>query len=111
MEEPLDVAGALEANAAPGSAVLVDCMTLWVSNLLHAGRDVDTESRLLLESLATLGGPVVIVSNEVGLGVTPENALARRYLDSLGRLHQLIAGQADRVYFLVAGIPTLIKNT
>ncbi len=111
VEEPLDIAAVLEHHAEPGSAVLLDCLTLWLSNLLHAGRDVDTQSQLLLESLATLKGPVVIVSNEAGLGVTPNNALSRRYLDHLGQLHQQIAAQAARVYFLVAGIATLIKHT
>ena len=111
VEEPLDIVAVLEHHAEPGSAVLLDCLTLWLSNLLHAGRDVDTQSQLLLESLATLKGPVVIVSNEVGLGVTPNNALSRRYLDHLGQLHQQIAAQAARVYFLVAGIATLIKHT
>jgi adenosylcobinamide kinase/adenosylcobinamide-phosphate guanylyltransferase len=111
VEEPLDIVTVLEHHAEPGSAVLLDCLTLWLSNLLHAGRDVDTQSQLLLESLATLKGPVVIVSNEVGLGVTPNNALSRRYLDHLGQLHQQIAAQAARVYFLVAGIATLIKHT
>ena len=107
----LMTATAIGQFAEPGSAVLLDCLTLWLSNLLHAGRDVDTQSQLLLESLATLKGPVVIVSNEVGLGVTPNNALSRRYLDHLGQLHQQIAAQAARVYFLVAGIATLIKHT
>lgn len=111
VEEPLEVGEALRRHAGRDSPVLLDCLTLWLSNLLHAGRDVDTASRHLLESLATSDGPVVIVSNEVGLGITPENALSRHYLDHLGGLHQRIAGQASRVYFLVAGIPTLIKAT
>ncbi len=111
VEEPLELGAALQRHAAPGGAVLVDCLTLWLSNVMHAGRDVDTESQILLESLATLPGPVVIVSNEVGLGVTPDNALSRRYLNHLGQLHQRIAGQAAQVYFLVAGIATLIKTT
>ncbi len=111
VEEPLEIAGALRRHAGRDSAVLLDCLTLWMSNLMHAGCDVDTESQHLLESLATLKGPVVCVSNEVGLGVMPENPLSRRYLNHLGRLHQNIAEQAARVYFLVAGIPTLIKST
>ncbi len=110
VEEPLDIVDALRRHAGRDNPVLLDCLTLWVSNLMHAGRDVDTESQHLLESLATLKGPVVCVSNEVGLGVMPENALSRRYLNHLGRLHQNIAEQAARVYFLVAGIPMLIKS-
>ena len=111
VEEPLDIGDALRRHAGRDSPVLLDCLTLWLSNLLHAGRDVDTASRHLLESIATLKGSVVIVSNEVGLGVTPDNALSRVYLEHLGQLHQGIAGQASRVYFVVAGIPTLIKET
>ncbi len=111
VEEPLEIADALRRHADGDSAVLLDCLTLWMSNLMHAGRDVDTESQHLLESLASLKGPVVCVSSEVGLGVMPENALSRRYLNQLGQLHQNIAEQAARVYFLVAGVPTLIKST
>ncbi len=110
VEEPLDIAGVLRRHADGESVVLLDCLTLWMSNLMHAERDVDRESQYLLESLAISKGPVVCVSNEVGLGVMPENALSRRYLDHLGRLHQNIAEQAARVYFLIAGIPTLIKS-
>ena len=110
VEESLDIADALRCHAHRESAVLVDCLTLWMSNLMHAGRDVDRESHYLLESLATSKRPVVLVSNEVGLGVTPENVLSRRYLDHLGRLHQMVAEQAAQVYFLVAGIPTRIKS-
>ena len=111
VEEPLEIATALRQHSDPDSPVLLDCLTLWLSNILHARRDVDTQLRRLLESFAALHGPVVCVSNEVGLGVTPDNALSRRYVNDLGRLHQQIAAQASQVYFLIAGIPILIKNT
>lgn len=111
LEEPLDIARALRDNAGPKRGLLVDCLTLWLSNLMHAERDLDAELKHLLESLAGLDGPVVFVSNEVGSGVVPENALARRYVDQLGCIHQAIADRAERVYLVVAGIATTLKET
>jgi len=111
VEEPLALAGALERVARPGTAVLVDCLTLWLSNCLHAGRDPELERKRLLEALGRLAGPVVLVSNEVGLGLVPETALGREFRDQAGRLHQAIAERAERVYLLVAGLPMPIKHT
>jgi adenosylcobinamide kinase/adenosylcobinamide-phosphate guanylyltransferase len=90
--------------------VLVDCLTLWLSNLMAAGRDIERETQALIEALPRLGGPVVLVSNEVGLGIVPDNALARAFRDHAGLLHQSVAGAADRVYFLAAGLPLLMKK-
>lgn len=111
VEEPLDLCGALARTCAPDRAVLVDCLTLWVTNLMLAGRAVDHEGAVLADHLSRPGGPVVLVSNEVGLGIVPDNAMARAFRDHAGRLHQAIAARADRVYFLVAGLPVTVKDT
>lgn len=107
-EAPLDLARAL-AQAPQGGAVLVDCLTLWLTNVLLAGRDVETESDRLADTLARPAGPWVVVANEVGLGIVPENALARRFRDAAGRLNQRIASVADRVVITVAGLPLQVK--
>lgn len=109
VEEPLDLAGALPRLAAPGTAVLIDCLTLWLSNLLGAGRDVAREIDTLAATLDHLSGPVVFVSNEVGLGIVPDNPLARAFRDHAGRLHQTVAARADQVFFVVAGIAMTVK--
>jgi len=110
VEEPLDLAGALARNCGPDRAVLVDCLTLWLSNLLGAERDVAAECERLLAVLPGLAGPVVFVSNEVGQGVVPDNALARAFIDHAGRLHQDLAQAAQRVVFMTAGLPQEIKS-
>lgn len=110
LEEPLALAAALQAAARPGTAVLVDCLTLWLSNLLFAGRDPAAETAVLLEALPGLGGPVIFVSNEVGLGIVPDNALARRFRDEAGRLNQAVAAAAQSVVFLAAGLPLALKS-
>src|SRR5262249_6106714 len=93
VEAPRDLAGALETNSA-GAAMLVDCLTLWLSNLMLAGADIEVESARLEAALAQAKGPVVLVSNEVGFGIVPDNALARRFRDAQGRLNQRIAARA-----------------
>ena len=108
IEAPRDLAGALASNPA-GGAVLVDCLTLWLSNLMLAGADIDTETARLERVLGATTGPVVLVSNEVGLGIVPDNALARRFRDAQGRLNQRIAARADRVVLMVAGLPLVVK--
>jgi adenosylcobinamide kinase/adenosylcobinamide-phosphate guanylyltransferase len=107
VDAPLDLAGAIAA--ASGNAVLVDCLTLWLSNLLHAERDIEAETAALEAALARARVPVFLVSNEVGLGIVPDNALARRFRDEAGRLHQRLATRADRVLFMVAGLPMVVK--
>lgn len=109
VEEPLDLVGALQRECAPERIVLVDCLTLWLSNLMSAGRDVEVESARLLEALPGLAGPLVLVSNEVGQGVVPDNAMARRFIDHAGLLHQGIAVQADAVVLMSAGLPHRLK--
>jgi adenosylcobinamide kinase / adenosylcobinamide-phosphate guanylyltransferase len=107
-EVPLDLAQAL-IETDGGGARLVDCLTLWLSNLMHAERDVAKETSLLAETLVRQQRPVVVVTNEVGLGIVPDNALARRFRDAAGVVNQTIAGVADEVEFVVAGLPMRVK--
>jgi adenosylcobinamide kinase / adenosylcobinamide-phosphate guanylyltransferase len=109
VEAPHELAGALNATPA-GAAVLVDCVTLWLSNLLESGLDIETETGNLQEVLTARAGPTVIVSNEVGLGIVPDNALARRFRDIQGALNQRPAAQAQRVIMMVAGVPVAVKS-
>lgn len=112
VEEPLELARALRDNAAPGRCLLVDCLTLWLTNLLM----LDDDTRLamqrdaFLEALAELPGRIILVSNETGLGVVPLGELTRRYVDEAGWLHQAVAERAERVLFTVAGLPMLLKG-
>jgi adenosylcobinamide kinase/adenosylcobinamide-phosphate guanylyltransferase len=109
VEEPLDLVGALQRECAPERIVLVDCLTLWLTNLMVAEHAVEVESARLLEVLPGLPGPLLLVSNEVGQGVVPDNAMARRFIDHAGRLHQGIAEQADAVFLMIAGLPQRLK--
>jgi adenosylcobinamide kinase/adenosylcobinamide-phosphate guanylyltransferase len=90
--------------------LLVDCLTLWLSNLLLAGKSVDAEAAMLCGALRQAGGPVVLVANEVGLGLVPETALGRQFRDATGRLNQQVAALADRVVFVAAGLPLVLKE-
>ncbi|HEX2654658.1 MAG TPA: bifunctional adenosylcobinamide kinase/adenosylcobinamide-phosphate guanylyltransferase [Xanthobacteraceae bacterium] len=108
LEVPHDLPVAL-AKIPQGASVLVDCLTLWLTNLMMAERKLETEFERLEKTLVEMQGNIVLVSNEVGLGIVPENALARRFRDEAGRLNQRIAAQADRVVLLVAGIPINVK--
>jgi adenosylcobinamide kinase / adenosylcobinamide-phosphate guanylyltransferase len=110
VEEPLDLVGALARHARAGRAVLVDCLTLWLSNLMAADRDIDLEINALTDRLTSLPGPVVFVSNEVGLGIVPQTALGRAFRDHAGRLNQHIAQAADRVVFVAASLPFTLKD-
>lgn len=110
VEEPLELAGALAARARPERPILVDCLTLWLSNLMHAGRDPAAETARFADALSALAGPVVLVSNEVGLGIVPENAMARAFRDHAGRLHQAVAARASVVVFMAAGLPLVLKD-
>src|SRR5258708_38682414 len=107
-ETPLELIAAL-AETDGGGARLVDCLTLWLSNLMHAGRDWSSEASALADALGRQQSPVVLVTNEVGLGIVPVNALARQFRDAAGLLNQTIARVADEVEFVVAGLPMRVK--
>jgi len=109
IEAPRDLAGAL-MGLGEGGAVLVDCLTLWLTNLMLADADLESESTRLQTALADIAVPVVLVSNEVGFGIVPDNALARRFRDAQGRLNQCIADVAARVVLMVAGLPLVVKE-
>jgi adenosylcobinamide kinase/adenosylcobinamide-phosphate guanylyltransferase len=109
VEEPLALAAALKAETEQGAAVLVDCLTLWLGNLLGEAREIEAEIDGLIAAIGQFGGPVVFVSNEVGLGIVPDNALARQFRDHAGILHQRLAEKADRVVFVTAGLPMTLK--
>jgi adenosylcobinamide kinase/adenosylcobinamide-phosphate guanylyltransferase len=110
IEAPHDLAGAIAALP-PGSAVLVDCLTLWLSNRLLADGDIDREIADLERALASHDGAVAVVSNDVGSGIVPDNQLARRFRDLQGVLNQRIAAKASRVVLMVAGLPLAVKET
>jgi adenosylcobinamide kinase/adenosylcobinamide-phosphate guanylyltransferase len=107
---PKDVAAVL-GQIPPGQAVLLDCATLWLTNHLLADADIPAKSAELLTALRACASPVVVVSNEVGFGIVPENALARAFRDHQGRLNQQIASQADLVVGVMAGLPFTLKGT
>ncbi|HYE49395.1 MAG TPA: bifunctional adenosylcobinamide kinase/adenosylcobinamide-phosphate guanylyltransferase [Azospirillaceae bacterium] len=108
VEAPLDPAAALDA--AGNRPVLVDCLTLWLSNLMLGGHDLAAAEAGLVAALDRAAAPVVLVGNEVGLGIVPDNALARAFRDAAGRLHQRLAARADRVVLTVAGLPLIVKG-
>ncbi|MCI5076242.1 bifunctional adenosylcobinamide kinase/adenosylcobinamide-phosphate guanylyltransferase [Oricola sp.] len=110
VEEPDDLEGAIAREAQPGRAVLVDCLTLWITNLMMADADIAARSTGLCATLRATTTPVVLISNEVGLGIVPDNAMARAFRDHAGRLHQEIAALADEVYFVAAGLPLKMKG-
>ncbi|MBC7281230.1 bifunctional adenosylcobinamide kinase/adenosylcobinamide-phosphate guanylyltransferase [Hoeflea sp.] len=110
IEAPLDLAQALADHARPDRPILVDCLTLWVTNLMLGEHDIAQAFDGLAATLPGLEGPVVFVSNEVGLGIVPDNAMARAFRDHAGRLHQSIAGLADEVHFVAAGLPLKMKG-
>lgn len=109
LEAPRDIAPAL-ATAVPGEAVLIDCATLWLSNLLLGGEDVEEAGARLLSACSACAAPVVIVSNEVGQGIVPDNALARRFRNAQGRLNREVAAAADLVVAVMAGLPLVLRG-
>jgi adenosylcobinamide kinase/adenosylcobinamide-phosphate guanylyltransferase len=109
VEAPHDLPAALAA-VPPGTTVLVDCITLWLTNRMLAEADLTAETAALLAALAAAPGPVVLVTNEVGLSIVPENALARRFRDDQGRINQRLAAAADCVIGVMAGLPFALKG-
>lgn len=110
LEEPLKLAETLEAAGTRGQPILVDCLTLWLSNLMHAGADLDEAADDLVRALDDCPVPVVMVSNEVGLGIVPETPLGRSFRDAQGRLNMRMAARADRVILMAAGLPLTMKD-
>jgi len=109
IEEPLALAETLQSEAAGSRLLLVDCLTLWLSNLFLAGRDAEAAGRELCALLSQLPGEIVLVSNEVGMGLVPEHALGRGFRDAQGRMNQAVAAAAERVEFVAAGLPLRLK--
>ncbi len=112
LEEPLTLALTLQNHAAPQRLLLVDCLTLWLTNLLclEDAQRLQAETNALRETLPRLPGHIILVSNEVGFGVVPMGELTRRYVDSAGRLHQQLAAQIETVVLMVAGLPQVLKG-
>jgi len=110
IEEPIKLAEALDGAQTHRQPVLVDCLTLWLSNLMQVGADLDEATDALLQALDDSASPVVFVSNEVGLGLVPETPLGRSFRDAQGRLNMRIAERADRVVLMAAGLPLTMKD-
>ena len=109
-EAPLALGDAIASHADDGQPVLVDCLTLWLTNIMLAERNIVAETTGLLDSLDIALGPIVCVANEVGLGIVPDTALGRAFRDHAGRLNQQIAERANRVDFIAAGLPITLKG-
>ncbi|MGO9486957.1 MAG: bifunctional adenosylcobinamide kinase/adenosylcobinamide-phosphate guanylyltransferase [Rhodomicrobium sp.] len=107
VEAPLDIAPLLETETQP---VLVDCLTLWLTNIMLGGRDVEADTAKLIAAARAARAPIVFVANEVGLGIVPDNALAREFRDRAGWLNQAMAAIANRVIFMAAGLPLVLKD-
>ncbi len=109
VEAPVALPDAIRAHGAGGDVVLVDCLTLWLSNLLLADADLDAAAEELLAATRAATAPIIFVSNEVGFGIVPDNALARRFRDAAGRLNQRLAACCDATDLVVAGIALRIS--
>jgi adenosylcobinamide kinase/adenosylcobinamide-phosphate guanylyltransferase len=109
VDAPLDLPAAIAGHGDEGRPVLIDCLTLWLSNVMLAGKDSSAELQRLVAALREVRGPVVIVSNEVGFGIVPDNALAREFRDAQGRVNMQIAAIADRAVLIAAGLPLILK--
>lgn len=110
VEAPIDLPGAVREHGDAGRVLLVDCLTLWLSNLLLGDADLDAAGDALVKAVTAVPGTVILVSNEVGFGIVPDNALARRFRDAAGRLNQRMAGACDATDLVVAGIPLRIRG-
>lgn len=109
VEEPLDLARAISISSTLETIVMVDCLTLWASNLILAEHDADAAIAELIRAVRDARGPIILVANEVGLGIVPDNALARRFRDVAGRINQQMAAAIDEVVMVFAGLPIVLK--
>lgn len=109
VEAPLELAETITACSTPETVVLVDCLTLWASNLLLADRDMAAATEGLVRAVSAVRGPVILVASEVGLGIVPDNALARKFRDAAGSINQEMAAAADEVVMMFAGLPLALK--
>ncbi|WP_262299228.1 bifunctional adenosylcobinamide kinase/adenosylcobinamide-phosphate guanylyltransferase [Microvirga sesbaniae] len=109
VDAPLDLVEAVQAQVAPRHAVLVDCLTLWLSNLMLEGRDPGREAGRLVQAVQDARGPLILVTNEVGQGIVPPTPLGRAFRDEQGRLNQRVAEACDAVVLVAAGCPILVK--
>jgi adenosylcobinamide kinase/adenosylcobinamide-phosphate guanylyltransferase len=109
VECPINLPQAIAREMGPGRVLLVDCLTLWTSNLLLADHDFAAAAQHLVDTLAGARSPVILVSNEVGMGIVPDNALARQFRDMAGRLNQQVAAIADRAELMVSGLSLTLK--
>jgi len=110
IEDMFDLVGAITDAGRPGDVLLIDCLTLWLSNLTFGERVIATEQAQLCAALAKTVGPVVLVSNEIGLGLVPETPLGRTFRDAQGRLNQAVAATVPQVIFVAAGLPLVLKS-
>lgn len=110
IEAPIELVQALRREAAATRILVIDCLTLWLSNIMLAGRDVAHDVNDLIDALRHVASPIILVSNEVGLGVVPDNELARRFRDAQGRLNQRAARILPRVVLVAAGLPLVLKG-
>lgn len=109
VEESIDLAAAIRRMDAPGTIMVVDCLTLWASNLLLSDKALDPQLAMLLAAIRSARGRLIIVSNEVGLGIVPDNALARKFRDMAGTINQRVAAVVDHVHFIAAGLALTMK--
>jgi len=110
VEAPIELAAAIKSHEDGGAVCLVDCLTLWLSNLMHNDRDVEKELVALCDVVRKSSSPLIFVSNEVGMGLVPETPLGREFRDAQGRLNQLMVAVCDRVEFVAAGLPLTLKG-
>jgi adenosylcobinamide kinase / adenosylcobinamide-phosphate guanylyltransferase len=111
VDATLALPGAIVCEQAAGPPILVDCLTLWLTNIMLAEHDMEADCEELLAALRAVTVPIVLVSNEVGMGIVPDNALARRFRDHQGRLNQQVAAIANTVVFMAAGLPMYLKGS
>jgi adenosylcobinamide kinase/adenosylcobinamide-phosphate guanylyltransferase len=109
LETPIELSKTLAGSAAPENFIVVDCITLWLTNVMLAGEDAQHAIDTLVGTLQHADGTIVLISNEVGLGIVPENALARRFRDMAGLANQRLASHCDEVVLVAAGLPLMLK--